>query len=127
MPHAETALVERYLEHVRVEKRLAARTVTLYALHLQQLADKAAAVPVDLLQVHNAHIRRWVAQLHSAGRSGSGIALVLSCWRGFYTWLGREGRERLNRWPSKRQRVWIPQSPAPRPLSRVTSSWRRSS
>ena len=92
MTSPETALIERYLEHARVEKRLAARTVALYALHLQQLADKAAAVPIDLLQVHHAHIRRWVAQMHSAGRSGSGIALVLSCWRGFYTWLGREGQ-----------------------------------
>ena len=89
-------LVERYLEHVRVEKRLAARTVALYALHLQQLADKAAAVPITLLQVHHAHIRRWVAQLHSQGHSGRGIALVLSCWRGFYTWLGREGRVATN-------------------------------
>ncbi|MBP7421232.1 MAG: site-specific integrase, partial [Burkholderiaceae bacterium] len=96
MTSPETALIERYLEHARVEKRLAARTVALYALHLQQLADKAAAVPIDLLQVHHAHIRRWVAQMHSAGRSGSGIALVLSCWRGFYTWLGREGQVATN-------------------------------
>lgn len=96
MTSPETALIERYLEHARVEKRLAARTVALYALHLQQLADKAAAVPIDLLQVHHAHIRRWVAQMHSAGRSGSGIALVLSCWRGFYTWLGHEGQVATN-------------------------------
>ena len=31
-------LVERYLEHVRVEKRLAARTVELYSLDLYKLA-----------------------------------------------------------------------------------------
>lgn len=91
MPPPETALVERYLEHVRVEKRLAQRTVTLYALHLQQLEADAAAVPVKLLQVQHAHVRRWAAQLHSRGRSGRGIALVLSVWRGFFTWLGREG------------------------------------
>ncbi|MEN9376436.1 MAG: hypothetical protein RL710_1593 [Pseudomonadota bacterium] len=29
--------------------------------------------------------------MHGAGRSGRGIALILSGWRGFYTWLGREG------------------------------------
>jgi integrase/recombinase XerC len=29
--------------------------------------------------------------MHSAGRSGRGIALILSGWRGFYAWLGREG------------------------------------
>ena len=31
--------VLRYLEHVRVEKRLAARTLTLYTLDLEKLAD----------------------------------------------------------------------------------------
>jgi integrase/recombinase XerC len=84
-------LVDRYLEHVRVEKRLAARTVELYALDLQKLCENAAKAGVELTQVHNAHIRRWVAQMHGAGRSGRGIALILSGWRGFYAWLGREG------------------------------------
>ena len=36
-------------------------------------------------------MRRWAAQMHSGGRSGRGIGLILSGWRGFYTWLGREG------------------------------------
>lgn len=84
-------LVECYLEHVRVQKRLAARTVELYAQDLHKLQDNAAAAKVEITQVHNAHIRRWVAQMHSQGRSGRGIALILSGWRGFYTWLGREG------------------------------------
>ena len=84
-------LIERYLEHVRVEKRLAARTVELYSLDLQRLTDNALKAGVALTRVQNAHIRRWVAQMHGAGRSGRGIALILSGWRGFYTWLGRQG------------------------------------
>ena len=84
-------LTERYLEHVRVEKRLAQRTVELYALDLQKLRHYAAQVNVELDKVQNSHIRRWVAQMHGAGRSGRGIALILSGWRGFYVWLGREG------------------------------------
>ena len=88
---ADQALIERYLEHVRVEKRLAARTLELYGLDLQKLGGLAVQAGLPLLQVHNAHIRRWVAQMHGAGRSGRGIALILSGWRGFYTWLGREG------------------------------------
>ena len=83
-------LVERYLEHVRVEKRLAQRTVELYALDLEKLGRNAAQSSVGLTAVHNTHVRRWVAQMHSAGRSARGIALILSGWRGFYTWLGRE-------------------------------------
>ena len=90
-PLAVHPQVQRYLDYVRVEKRLAARTVTLYTLDLERLSAFAAKVPVDLLQVHSTHIRRWVAQMHSGGRSGRGIALILSGWRGFYTWLGRQG------------------------------------
>jgi integrase/recombinase XerC len=88
---AGALLVERYLEYVRFEKRLAARTVELYGLDLQKLTLFSAQAGVDLLAVKNQNIRRWVAQMHSGGRSGRGIALILSGWRGFYTWLGRQG------------------------------------
>jgi integrase/recombinase XerC len=83
--------IERYLEHVRVEKRLAARTVELYALDLARLSGFAKQADIGFERVTSAHIRRWVAQMHSGGRSGRGIALILSGWRGFYNWLGREG------------------------------------
>ena len=88
---SEGALIQRYLEHVRVEKRLAQRTVALYALDLHKLGAYAAQAQVALREVHSAHVRRWIAQMHSGGRSGRGIALILSGWRGFYHWLGREG------------------------------------
>ncbi len=84
-------LTERYLEHVRVEKRLAQRTVALYSLDLQKLVAYAAQAKVELPAVQNSHIRRWVAQMHGGGRGGRGIALILSGWRGFYRWLGRQG------------------------------------
>lgn len=88
---ATPALVEKYLEHVRVERRLAARTVELYAIHLKTLAEKAQAADLALDKVQTGHVRRWMAQLHGAGRESRGIALVLSCWRSFYRWLGNEG------------------------------------
>lgn len=84
-------LVQRYLDHVRVEKRLADRTVALYTGDLQRLSQQAAEAGLALKQVQNAQIRRWVAQMHSGGRSARGIALILSGWRGFYVWLGRQG------------------------------------
>jgi integrase/recombinase XerC len=87
----EQQLIDRYLAHVRVEKRLAQRTIDLYALDLQKLCAFAAEVPVHLTRVHSAHVRRWIAKMHSGGRSARGIALILSGWRGFYAWLGREG------------------------------------
>ena len=84
-------LIARYLEHVRVQKRLAERTIELYTLDLQKLADFATKTGVELLAVKNSNIRHWVVQMHSGGRSGRGIALILSGWRGFFVWLGREG------------------------------------
>ncbi len=89
--NTDDPLVERYLEHVRVEKRLAERTVELYSLDLYKLAANAHEANVALRDVNNTHMRRWVAKMHSGGRSARGIALILSGWRGFYTWLGREG------------------------------------
>ena len=87
----DAALIERYLTHVRVEKRLASRTVTLYTIDLLKLVEFANQGELTLTQVQNHHVRRWVAQMHAGGRSGRGIALILSGWRGFYAWLGREG------------------------------------
>ena len=73
--------VARYLDHVRFEKRLAERTSTLYAIDLHKLSELALAANVDLAQVQTTHVRRWVVQMHSGGRSGRGIALILSGWR----------------------------------------------
>jgi integrase/recombinase XerC len=104
-------LVARYLDHVRFEKRLAERTLTLYALDLEKLSDFAAQANVALEAVQTMHIRRWVAQMHSGGRSGRGIALILSGWRGFYVWLGREGLITSN----PVQDVRAPKAPKPLP------------
>jgi len=104
-------LVERYLAHARFEKRLADRTLALYAEDLKRLQDLAqhAQVPLELVKVH--HMRRWMAQMHSQGRSPRGIALIASGWRGFYTWLGREGLVQSNPMSGLR----APKAPKPLP------------
>lgn len=107
----EMALIQRYLDHVRYEKRLAERTLALYTGDLQKLQAHADEAGVALQDVQSAHIRRWVAHMHSGGRSGRGIALILSGWRGFYTWLGREGLIRSN----PVQDVRAPKAPKPLP------------
>ncbi|MDP3605011.1 MAG: tyrosine recombinase XerC [Polaromonas sp.] len=108
-------LVERYLEHVRVEKRLAQRTVELYALDLAKLQANCKQAGLALTAVQNIHMRRWVAQMHGGGRSGRGIALILSGWRGFYTWLGREGLVASN--PVQDLRAPKAAKPLPKALS----------
>jgi hypothetical protein len=61
-----------YLEHVRVEKRLAARTLALYTwTGAPEHAGAGRQTP--LLQLQPVHIRRFVAQMHGQGRSGRGL------------------------------------------------------
>jgi len=94
----DVALVERYLAHAQFEKRLAERTLALYRGDLRRLQALAAADKVALTAVQAHHMRRWMAQMHASGRSPRGIALITSGWRGFYTWLGREGWVKAIRW-----------------------------
>jgi integrase/recombinase XerC len=103
--------IERYLAHAQFEKRLAARTVALYAQDLERLQALAAQAGVGVAQVQAHHVRRWMADMHSAGRTPRGIALIVSGWRGFYTWLGREGVISSNPMAGLR----APKSPKPLP------------
>jgi integrase/recombinase XerC len=90
-------LVARYLSHVRFEKRLSDRTVALYGEDLSKLSDLAGQAGLATLAlIDTPHLRRWMAQMHAAGRSPRGIALILSGWRGFFNWLGKEGLIQAN-------------------------------
>jgi integrase/recombinase XerC len=92
----EAGDVGRYLLHLQVERRLAARTLAMYADALRRLSTFAAAHPVALRNVQPQHVRRWAAQLHAHGLAPRSIALELSGWRGLYRWLGRDGLVALN-------------------------------
>ncbi len=91
-----TELVERYLTHLRVERRLAARTLAMYDEALRRLAQQADAAGIELTQVQPQQVRRWAAQLHAGGLSPRSVAMALSAWRGLYRWLGRDGAVALN-------------------------------
>ena len=88
--------IERHLQHLQVERRLAERTRALYRQALQRLQRGAEAAAVALHEVQPHHVRRWAGQLHAQGLAARSIALQLSAWRGFYRWLGREGRVQQN-------------------------------
>ncbi len=88
--------IDRYLLYLRVERRLAVRTLAMYGDALQRLSGFAAAHPVALRGVQSQHVRRWAAQLHARGLAPRSIALELSAWRGLYRWLGRDGLVALN-------------------------------
>ena len=88
--------IKRHLVHLKVERRLAVRTLALYTDALQRLQIFAAAQDLVLRAVQIQHVRRWAAALHASGLAPRSIALLLSAWRGFYRWLGNDGLVSLN-------------------------------
>ncbi|WKB51921.1 tyrosine recombinase XerC [Eleftheria terrae] len=105
------ARIERYLEHLRVERRVAPLTLDTYAAELAVLAAMAAEAKLSLQEVQPHHVRRWMATLHGQGRSGRTLGKTLSAWRGLFRWLGREGEVALNPVDGVRP----PKSPKPLP------------
>ncbi len=82
-PHDAT---RRYLEHLRVERRVSAHTLTAYGDALARLEKLAGEAQRALSKLESTHVRRFAAQLHGAGLGARSIALTLSGWRGFYRW-----------------------------------------
>jgi len=83
--------VQAYLEHVRVQRRLAPRTLAIYGDALARLQGFAERDGIELLMVQPAHARRWLGRLHGEqGLAPRTIAQALSSWRGFYRWLGSD-------------------------------------
>jgi integrase/recombinase XerC len=83
-------LIARYLEHLQVERRLAALTLDTYAHDLAVLRSLVEEAGLALTAVQLHHVRRWSATLHARGLSGRTLARTLSAWRGLYTGLGRQ-------------------------------------
>ncbi|MEP7295949.1 MAG: tyrosine recombinase XerC [Burkholderiales bacterium] len=115
----DTALVDadiqRHLVHLQVERRLALRTLALYAHAFTQLQQFAAAQNTPLREVQMHHVRRWAATLHGKGLAPRSIALTLSAWRGLYRWLGQDGLVALN--PADGVRAPKAPQPLPKALS----------
>ena len=88
--------VEAFLQHLKVERRLAARTLAMYAEGLHRLQASAAAAGMALQAAQPHHIRSWVAQLRTRGLAPRSIAIALAAWRGLYRWWGRQGVVQAN-------------------------------
>ena len=113
--NAIDADITAHLQHLRVERRLAERTLTMYGEAFAKLQAFAAAQPVVLRAVQPHHVRRWAGQLHVQGLQSRSIAIALSAWRGFYRWLGRSGAVGLN--PVEGVRAPKAAKPLPKALS----------
>ena len=84
--------ITAFLQHLRVERRLAVRTLTMYGDALGWLQQMAAGEGVALTQVQPHQVRGWTARLHQRGLGPRSIAIALAAWRGLYQYWGRDRR-----------------------------------
>jgi len=80
--------LDGYLAWMRNEKHYSELTAENYSRDLKRLFELCAGTPLSDLKIH--HIRRFIAQLHSAGLGGRSLARMLSAWRGFFNYLLRD-------------------------------------
>jgi integrase/recombinase XerC len=88
--------IERHLNHLRVQRRLAERTLAMYDDALKRLQALCTQHKLAFADVRPHHVRGWMARLHAQGLGPRSIAITLAAWRGLYKWLGKEGLASLN-------------------------------
>lgn len=89
--------IERFLRHLRDERRLSPLTCSGYGRELARLLDycgeRGLAAWPDL---DGRHIREFAAARHRGGSSGRSVQRTLSAVRTFFGFLSREGHVRRN-------------------------------
>jgi integrase/recombinase XerD len=91
-----SALVDAYLSHLAVERRLSPNTVESYGRDLSQLSAAAAAVGRPVESLDRRALEEVVRQLMGEGRSPKSVARAVACFRGFYRFLVVSGHRQDN-------------------------------
>jgi integrase/recombinase XerD len=86
------SLVDAYLAHLTVERRLAANSIESYARDLVLLARFAAARGAAADALARPDLEALVRSLMSEGRSPRSVARAIACYRGFFRFLVLDGR-----------------------------------
>jgi len=89
---SSSALIDSYLTHLTVERRLAANSVESYARDLGMLATFAAGRSTGVDVLGRPELEALVRDLMSEGRSPRSVARAVACFRGFYRFLVVDGR-----------------------------------
>ena len=95
-PRVGPATVAAYLEHLRVERRLAAHTLESYARDLRDLSAFASGAGRVLDALDRPLLEAFVRNLMTEGRSPRSVARAVASTRGFYRYLVLEGRIAAN-------------------------------
>ena len=85
-------LVQEYLDYCRVEKGLAANTLSAYRRDLEKLAGFCTRQGRELDQIQSEDLRLFLDSLYRARLSSRSIARSLASVRNFYLYLLRQGK-----------------------------------
>jgi integrase/recombinase XerD len=80
-------LVDAYLSHLSVDRRLSTNTVESYARDLNLLGRFAAGQDAAIETLDRRSLEAAVRQLMAEGRSPKSVARAVACFRGFYRFL----------------------------------------
>jgi integrase/recombinase XerC len=103
--------LEAFLQHLVVERRLAARTVAMYREALARLEASAHGQATALRSMKAHHVRRFIGELRERGLGPRSIAIALAAARGLYRWWGRNGQVSAN----PVEGIRAPRAPKPLP------------
>ena len=78
------ALVDGYITHLRVERRLASHTLESYSRDLLRLSEFAAGIEKPLDQLDRRDLELFVDQLMNEGLSPRSVARAVAAIRGFF-------------------------------------------
>ena len=92
MTEDPTPLIDVYLTHLAVERRLAVNSIESYARDLNQLARFASCGGRPIESLQRPDLERFVRDLMAEGRSPRSVAREVACVRGFYRFLVIDGR-----------------------------------
>ena len=77
-------LVDAYLTHLRIERRLADHTLESYSRDLQRLGEFAAGLEKPLQRLDRHNLESFVDSLMNEGLSPRSVARMVAAVRGFY-------------------------------------------
>jgi integrase/recombinase XerD len=81
---SSVAVIDRYLAHLELERRVSPHTRDAYALDLAKLAAFAAGARLAVERLERAHLERFVRGLMAEGRSPRSVGRLVAAVRGFY-------------------------------------------
>jgi integrase/recombinase XerD len=80
-------LIDAYLDHLRIERRLAAHTLESYGRDLVQLSRYAAGRERRVDTLERSDLEAFARELMASGLSPRSVARMVACVRGFYRYL----------------------------------------